>query len=125
VVRRRPLFYFLEFVMEPVARTESAGNYWEKYGIVCFDTKQKAVLTTCTLRNQTTGKDIPCAFSFTIRRDTFSLPNAIIGNWLPTVRLPGAMPLGWELNETAQLAPPGRTAVTAATTSAGLDGTTA
>ena len=28
---------------------ESAVNYWEKYGSVCFDSSQKAVLTMCTL----------------------------------------------------------------------------
>lgn len=62
---------------------ESAGNFWQRYGSICFDSTQKAVLTGCTLRNKTTGKDIPCAFSFTIRRDQFGLPSAVIGNFLP------------------------------------------
>lgn len=36
---------------------ESAVNYWEKYGSVCFDSSQKAVLTMCTLktRNKSLG----------------------------------------------------------------------
>jgi len=29
---------------------DSAVNYWEKYGHVAFDAKQKAVLTSCVLR---------------------------------------------------------------------------
>ena len=31
---------------------ESAVNYWEKYGSVCFDSSQKAVLTMCTLKTR-------------------------------------------------------------------------
>lgn len=135
---------------------ESAVNYWEKYGAVCFDPGQKAVLTSCILRtnqkkkngrsgtlssttmatpavgmtrtsslsNQTAnhdrarkedgsqtkddhqytatgeGKDgaeafksfelledfLSCCFSFTIRRDAWGIPYAIVGNFLPLDR---------------------------------------
>lgn len=141
---------------------ESAVNYWEKYGAVCFDPGQKAVLTSCILRtnqkkkngrsgtlstsisniatpvvgmtrtssltnqdaksisarpesgkennatkkadqsnvNSEEGKDgteapkviesqdvfLSCCFSFTIRRDAWGIPYAIVGNFLPLDR---------------------------------------
>lgn len=97
-----------EFMQE-----ESACNYWEKYGAVSFDPGQKAVLTSCVLTRRGRGggggggdeagsssnggengrsdakataaaaAPIHCCFSFTIRRDSFGCPTAIVGNFLP------------------------------------------
>ncbi|KAI9347111.1 hypothetical protein BD770DRAFT_395921 [Pilaira anomala] len=72
---------------------DSSVNYWEKYGNIAFDPKQKAVLTTCLLNYQLQpDEELPkkkksismsCCFSFTVRRDKFNIPTAIIGNFLP------------------------------------------
>ncbi|KAL2219457.1 Zn cluster transcription factor [Thermoascus aurantiacus ATCC 26904] len=51
-------------------------SYWEKFGAIAFDSTQKAMLTSCTLKNpysNTPGQGIPCCFSFTIRRDTHNM----------------------------------------------------
>ncbi|KAL7321248.1 Transcription factor [Mucor circinelloides] len=78
---------------------DSIVNYWEKYGNIAFDPKQKAVLTSCLLYRQkdsdtgaadkiietTNKKDLipmSCCFSFTVRRDKFNIPTVIIGNFL-------------------------------------------
>ncbi|KZS88024.1 hypothetical protein SISNIDRAFT_476133 [Sistotremastrum niveocremeum HHB9708] len=67
---------------------DAAVNYWEKYGNVAFDTGQKAVLTTCTLRykpddqNRTESGLVQCCFSFTIRRDSWGIPSMIVGNFI-------------------------------------------
>jgi PAS domain-containing protein len=56
---------------------ESAVNYWEKYGNIAFDAGQKAVLTSCVLKNPEDGaraRPISCCFSFTIRRDRYNIP---------------------------------------------------
>lgn len=77
---------------------ESAVNFWEKYGHVAFDTGQKAVLTSCVLRYKPREVVAPhlvqpggpqmqegyvnCCFSFTIRRDSWGIPVAIVGNFI-------------------------------------------
>ena len=73
----------------PVDRTpsqlmseESAVNYWEKYANIAFDETQKAVLSTCVLKDSKGGLR-PCSFSFTIRRDRYNLPFCLVGNFLP------------------------------------------
>ncbi|KAF9947023.1 hypothetical protein BGZ65_009201 [Modicella reniformis] len=64
---------------------ESAVNYWEKYGNIAFDAGQKAVLTSCLLKNPDPDNQnvISCCFSFTIRRDKYNIPTMIVGNFLP------------------------------------------
>ncbi|KAI8598202.1 hypothetical protein EDD21DRAFT_383142 [Dissophora ornata] len=64
---------------------ESAVNYWEKYGNIAFDAGQKAVLTSCLLKNPDPESQnvISCCFSFTIRRDRYNIPTVIVGNFLP------------------------------------------
>ncbi|KAI8061043.1 hypothetical protein BC940DRAFT_245546 [Gongronella butleri] len=64
---------------------ESAVNYWEKYGNIAFDPGQKAVLTSCLLKNPEPDNTsvISCCFSFTIRRDKYNIPTVIVGNFLP------------------------------------------
>ncbi|PWY71660.1 Zn(II)2Cys6 transcription factor acuM [Aspergillus heteromorphus CBS 117.55] len=64
-------------------------SYWEKFGAIAFDSTQKAMLTSCTLKNPNSnspGDGIPCCFSFTIRRDNHNIPSLIIGNFLPSQR---------------------------------------
>ncbi|KAK9370838.1 hypothetical protein V1509DRAFT_656530 [Lipomyces kononenkoae] len=61
---------------------DSAVNYWEKYGNIAFDSGQKAVLTSCTLKSRD-GTRRSCCFSFTIRRDRYNIPSCIIGNFIP------------------------------------------
>jgi hypothetical protein len=86
---------------------ESVINYWEKYGNIAFDNGQKAVLTSCLLKNPDTAHSptsasgragvINCCFSFTIRRDKYNMyahpslqeidlhvsPSCIVGNFIP------------------------------------------
>lgn len=81
---------------------ESLVNYWEKFGAIAFDSSQKALLTSCSLKNpDDKSKDptIKCCFSFTIRRDDHKMyarslcfhitqantnsPSLIVGNFLP------------------------------------------
>ncbi|KAK6535447.1 hypothetical protein TWF694_001907 [Orbilia ellipsospora] len=65
---------------------DSAVSYWEKFGAIAFDPSQKAMLTTCYLKNpdpNASEKLIHCCFSFTIRRDSSHIPAMIIGNFLP------------------------------------------
>ncbi|KAI9695202.1 MAG: hypothetical protein M1820_008838 [Bogoriella megaspora] len=65
---------------------ESLVNYWDKFGAIAFDSSQKAILTRCSLKNpdiSSSDPEIPCCFSFTIRRDTHNIPSIIVGNFLP------------------------------------------
>ena len=51
-------------------------SYWDKFLAIAFDSSQKAMLTTCALKNpdpKATGPEIKCCFSFTIRRDTHNM----------------------------------------------------
>ncbi|KAK8198700.1 Transcription factor [Zalaria obscura] len=55
---------------------DSLVSYWEKFGAIAFDQSQKAILTSCSLKNpDPNSKDpmIKCCFSFTIRRDTHNM----------------------------------------------------
>ncbi|KAK4988200.1 Transcription factor [Elasticomyces elasticus] len=67
---------------------DSLVSYWEKFGAIAFDQSQKAILTSCSLKNpDTKSKDpmIRCCFSFTIKRDTHNIPSIIVGNFLPII----------------------------------------
>lgn len=64
---------------------ESAGNYWEKFGAIAFDSRQKGVLASCILLRGAVGNKtgqtkvdppLQCAFSFTIRRDSYGYVDA-------------------------------------------------
>jgi hypothetical protein len=51
-------------------------SYWEKFGAIAFDSLQKAMLTSCTLKNpdaKAMDREIKCCFSFTIRRDNHNM----------------------------------------------------
>ncbi|KAL8953889.1 MAG: hypothetical protein Q9222_000263 [Ikaeria aurantiellina] len=55
---------------------EHLVSYWEKFGAIAFDNTQKAMLTSCALKNPKLGSSddqIRCCFSFTIRRDTHDM----------------------------------------------------
>ncbi|KAL8710348.1 MAG: hypothetical protein Q9220_005118 [cf. Caloplaca sp. 1 TL-2023] len=59
---------------------EHLVSYWEKFGAIAFDKTQKAMLTSCSLKNPKLGSSdaqIRCCFSFTIRRDTHDMYDAI------------------------------------------------
>lgn len=65
---------------------DSTVNYWEKYGSIAFNSDQKAVVTTCTLKTLHGRKRHQCCFSFTIIRDKYNIPSCIVGNFIPTGR---------------------------------------
>ncbi|KAL9001373.1 MAG: hypothetical protein Q9169_000264 [Polycauliona sp. 2 TL-2023] len=51
-------------------------SYWEKFEGIAFDTSQKAMLTSCSLKNpnlSSSDPEIRCCFSFTIRRDIYDM----------------------------------------------------
>ncbi|KAI9011682.1 transcription activator of gluconeogenesis ERT1 [Hyaloraphidium curvatum] len=63
--------------------TASAVDYWEKFSLIAFDNSQQSVMTTCNLVTPQ-GRSVPCAFCFTIKRDIFDVPLAIVGAFLPS-----------------------------------------
>ncbi|CAG8509140.1 5016_t:CDS:2 [Cetraspora pellucida] len=62
-----------------VMDNQSAVEYWEKFAAHAFDTSRQSVMTTCILMRPS-GMPVPCAFCFTIKRDIFDIPLAIVGN---------------------------------------------
>ncbi|PNS16869.1 Regulator of drug sensitivity 2 [Sphaceloma murrayae] len=75
-----------KIALHEIVVEDSLVSYWEKFGAIAFDQSQKAILTTCSLKNpDPTSKDpfLRCCFSFTIRRDTHNIPAMIVGNFLP------------------------------------------
>ncbi|PSN68962.1 hypothetical protein BS50DRAFT_572146 [Corynespora cassiicola Philippines] len=70
-----------EIISEP-----SLVSYWEKFGAIAFDPNQKAILTSCSLKNpdpNSKDPEIKCCFSFTVKRDAYKIPALIVGNFLP------------------------------------------
>ncbi|KAF5853873.1 hypothetical protein GGP41_006627 [Bipolaris sorokiniana] len=70
-----------EIIAEP-----SLVSYWEKFGAIAFDHTQKAILTSCSLKNpdpNSKDPEIRCCFSFTVKRDAWNIPALIVGNFLP------------------------------------------
>ncbi|KAI9475149.1 hypothetical protein BX667DRAFT_469642 [Coemansia mojavensis] len=61
---------------------ESAVVYWEQFAVHAFENSEHAVMSECRLVRPD-GISVPCAFSFTIKRDLFGIPMAIVGNFLP------------------------------------------
>lgn len=57
----------------------STLDYWEKFAGHAFENTTQSVMTTCTLVKPD-GKLVPCAWSFTIKRDIFDLPSLVVGN---------------------------------------------
>ncbi|KAJ3117087.1 Transcriptional regulator of nonfermentable carbon utilization [Nowakowskiella sp. JEL0407] len=60
----------------------SAVEYWEKFSLIAFDNCQQSVMTLCTLMSPD-QRPLPCTFCFTIKRDIFDVPLAVVGNFLP------------------------------------------
>ncbi|KAF2659424.1 hypothetical protein K491DRAFT_591014 [Lophiostoma macrostomum CBS 122681] len=66
----------------------SLVSYWEKFGAIAFDSHQKAILTSCSLKNpdpNSKDPEIRCCFSFTVKRDMHNIPALIVGNFLPII----------------------------------------
>ncbi|KAF9167302.1 Transcriptional regulator of nonfermentable carbon utilization [Mortierella sp. AD010] len=61
---------------------QSAVEYWEKFSTHAFENTEQTVMTTCILMSPT-NRVVPCTFCFTIKRDIFDIPLAIVGNFLP------------------------------------------
>lgn len=59
----------------------STTAYWENFAEHAFENSAQNFFQATTL--ETPKGSIPCAASFTIRRDTFDLPSVIIGQFLP------------------------------------------
>jgi hypothetical protein len=60
-----------EIIAEP-----SLVSYWEKFGAIAFDHTQKAILTSCSLKNpdpNSKDPEIRCCFSFTVKRDMWNM----------------------------------------------------
>jgi transcription activator of gluconeogenesis len=94
-----------KIALHEILAEESLVNYWEKFGAIAFDQSQKALLTSCSLKNpndQSKDPTIKCCFSFAIRRDDHKMyviiivypiekacadlessPSLIVGNFLP------------------------------------------
>ncbi|KAI8326021.1 hypothetical protein GQ54DRAFT_239997, partial [Martensiomyces pterosporus] len=62
--------------------SESLVVYWEQFAVHAFENSEHSVMSECRLVRPD-GATVPCAFSFTIKRDLFGIPMAIIGNFLP------------------------------------------
>ncbi|KAA8565379.1 hypothetical protein EYC84_011086 [Monilinia fructicola] len=75
-----------KIAIHEILTEDSLVNYWEKFGTIAFDMTQKALLTSCSLRNpDDKSKDpvIKCSVSFNVRRDDHKIPSLIVGNFLP------------------------------------------
>ncbi|KAJ2641126.1 Transcriptional regulator of nonfermentable carbon utilization [Coemansia sp. RSA 1694] len=78
---RQQLISGNRFIFE-LMDTKSAVTYWEKFAVHAFENSEHSVMSECCLVRPD-GVTVPCAFSFTIKRDLFGIPMAIIGNFLP------------------------------------------
>ncbi|KAJ1950323.1 Transcriptional regulator of nonfermentable carbon utilization, partial [Linderina pennispora] len=72
-----------KFIFE-LMDTESAVRYWEQFAVHAFENSEHSVMSECCLVRPD-GTPVPCAFAFTIKRDLFGIPMAIIGNFLPVL----------------------------------------
>ncbi|KAJ2742530.1 Transcriptional regulator of nonfermentable carbon utilization [Coemansia sp. BCRC 34301] len=78
---RQQLISGNRFIFE-LMDTKSAVTYWEQFAVHAFENSEHSVMAECCLVRPD-GVTVPCAFSFTIKRDLFGIPMAIIGNFLP------------------------------------------
>ncbi|KAF2741107.1 hypothetical protein EJ04DRAFT_507525 [Polyplosphaeria fusca] len=72
--------------LHEIIAESSLVSYWEKFGQIAFDLSQRAILTSCSLKNPdptTKDPEIKCCFSFTVKRDMYNIPALIVGNFLP------------------------------------------
>ncbi|ORY43427.1 hypothetical protein BCR33DRAFT_679951 [Rhizoclosmatium globosum] len=61
---------------------KSVIEYWERFATAAFDNKNCSWMVRSVLVSPT-GRNIPCSVCFTIKRDIFDVPLAVIGNFLP------------------------------------------
>ncbi|TPX60907.1 hypothetical protein PhCBS80983_g01428 [Powellomyces hirtus] len=71
---------------------DSGVGYWERFGRVAFDSEEKGWMGTCTVRHRRGDsvdpkhpfgeREIKCAYSVTVRRDTVGVPLLCAGNFL-------------------------------------------
>jgi hypothetical protein len=62
--------------LHEIIAESSLVSYWEKFGQIAFDLSQRAILTSCSIKNpDSASKDpeIKCCFSFTVRRDMYNM----------------------------------------------------
>lgn len=62
-----------KLAIQEILTEDSLVNYWEKFGTIAFDMQQKALITSCSLKNpddKAKEQALKCCFSFTIKRDT-------------------------------------------------------
>ncbi|KAF2281474.1 uncharacterized protein EI97DRAFT_30723 [Westerdykella ornata] len=74
--------------LHEIIAESSLVSYWEKFGQIAFDPTQKAILTSCLLKNpdpNSRDPEIRCCFSFTVKRDMYNIPALIVGNFLPII----------------------------------------
>ncbi|KAJ3328859.1 Transcriptional regulator of nonfermentable carbon utilization [Blyttiomyces sp. JEL0837] len=62
--------------------TNTAVEYWEKFATMSFDNSQQSWMVSAVLISPT-SRPVPCSCCFTIKRDIFDVPLAIVGNFLP------------------------------------------
>lgn len=64
-----------KIAIHEIFEEDSLVSYWEKFGTIAFDKSQKAMLTSCVLKNLDPNSTEPnhCCFSFTIRRDNHDM----------------------------------------------------
>lgn len=75
-----------QIALHEILTEDSMVRYWEEFGTIAFDNAHDTLLTACTLKNPSDTSDHPilkCCFSFSIKRDEFTLPSLIVGNFLP------------------------------------------
>ncbi|KAI5831946.1 transcription activator of gluconeogenesis ERT1 [Schizophyllum commune Tattone D] len=61
---------------------QSVVEYWENFAEHAFENTTQSVYSHCVLLKPS-GAPVPATFCFSIRRDLFDLPSAVIGQWLP------------------------------------------
>ncbi|KAI9327601.1 hypothetical protein DFJ73DRAFT_954803 [Zopfochytrium polystomum] len=73
---RRPTYIY------ELMDSASAVEYWERFASLSFDASRQSCMMTAVLLSPT-RRPVPCSYCFTIRRDIFDVPLAIVGNFLP------------------------------------------
>lgn len=64
--------------------TGSVVEYYESFAKHAFESTSSSVMTQCVVLGPS-GRPVPCAFCFSVRRDLFSCPFLVIGSFLPVL----------------------------------------
>lgn len=61
--------------LHEILAESSLVSYWESFGHIAFETSQKAIMTSCSLKAPGDSKHpaTRCCFSFTIKRDVHDM----------------------------------------------------